>query len=505
MVRNDSKQVSKTLIFSFLAMGINYIILFLLTPYITNHLGTEAYGFVSLAKTISNYGIVITSCLNAFSARFITIAYHKNDIEKANKYYSSVVLANVILFVVVLFLDILFTWKLEIFIRIPSYLVKDVKVLFFINIANYMLLAIGNVFNAYAYIKNRLDKIYIVRIISYVTEAAVLYFLFNKFVGKVYFVGIALIVSTCILGILNYCFATFSIPKLRVRIRNFSISAVKDLVLSGIWNSINNVGNLLNSGLDLWVSNLWLSPMAMGELSIVKTVATIFTTVAQLISSPFQPQLLKAYSDKNIDEVVRVFKKQICISGYIVCVITAGFFAIGTSYFSLWTPSENIELLSGIAIVTVVGFLFEGMATPLFYTYTLTLKNKIPCIVTIISGVLNVLGMYVLLKNTNIGLYGVVGTTTVLGFGTYFIFTPLYASHCLGVKWNTYYSSMARVLISTAIVCVVVKPLDLTKISDNWVGFILAAIVICIIAIPVHIVCTMKICEVKRIIKQLKI
>lgn len=471
-------------------MGINYIILFLLTPYITNYLGTEAYGFVSLAKTISNYGIVITSCLNAFSARFITIAYHEDDIRKANKYYSSVVIANLILFAIVFVFDAVFTWKLQVFIRIPGELVRDVKILFFIDILNYMVLAIGNVFNGYAYIKNTLDRIHIVRIISYLIEAVVLYALFSFFDAKVYYVGIALLVSSIVLAVLNLAISKHSTPELMIRLRHFSIAAVKDLVLSGIWNSINNVGNLLNSGLDLWVSNLMLSATAMGELSIVKTVSTIFTTIAQLISSPFHPQLLKAYSEKNKSAVISIFNCQICLSGYVVCVVTAGFVAIGYSYFALWTPNQNIDLLSGIAIVTVIGFLFEGMATPLFYTYTLTLKNTIPCVVTIISGFLNVLGMYVLLKNTSIGLYGVVGTTTVLGFGTYFIFNPLYAAHCIGAKWNTYYPSMIKNLISTAIVCTISKLLPLMKLAKGWGGFALAAIIICIIAAPIHSICT---------------
>lgn len=55
-----------------------------------------------------------------------------------------------------------------------------------------------------------------------------------------------------------------------INVKYFSFSAVKDLFVSGIWNSINSIGNLLNSGLDLWISNLMLSPTSMGELSIVK-------------------------------------------------------------------------------------------------------------------------------------------------------------------------------------------------------------------------------------------
>ena len=237
---DSRKQISLSLAFSIIAMGINYAIMFILTPYITEHIGTEAYGFVTLAKTISNYGVIITSCLNAFSARFITIAYHEENIKKANKYFSSVIIANTVLLLLVIIFDVLFVWKIQLFVSVPDEMLHDVRILFFLDIANYMLLALGNSFNAYAYIKNRLDIIHIIRIFSYLSEAIVLYFLYSYFSSKIYYVGIALLISTCVLFILSVIFSNKYTPELKVRKRYFSIKAVKDLVLSGIWNSINN-------------------------------------------------------------------------------------------------------------------------------------------------------------------------------------------------------------------------------------------------------------------------
>lgn len=482
----NTKQISYTIIFSIMVMGVNYLISFLLTPYITTALGTEAYGFVTLAKTIANYGIVITSCLNTYSSRFITVAYHENNCEKANRYYSSVVISNVVLLVLITALDFLFIWKIESIIVIPEHLLYDVKILFFVDIFNYMFLALANVFNAYAYIKNKLDRIHIVRLISYLGEGILLLFFFSRFEPKVYYVGYALVGSTAILFVLNYILAKRHIPELSINIKFFSMKAVKDLVLSGIWNAINNIGNLLNSGLDLWVSNLLLSATAMGELSIVKTVSTIFTTIAQLISSPFQPQLLEQYSKKNTNEIVKIFNRQIRLSGYVVCVIVASFISIGKAYFHLWTPNQNNSLLYIIAIITVFGFLFEGIATPLFYTYTLTLKNKIPCIVTVISGVLNVVGMYVLIRYFDLGLFAVVGTTSVLGFFTYFIFTPLYSSYCLTVKWNSFYKSMIKVILSTLFTSIFAMIIPIRNFANTWIGFCICVLIICVLSAFMH-------------------
>lgn len=42
---NATKQISFTLILSIVAMAINYMISFVLTPYITTNMGAEAFGF----------------------------------------------------------------------------------------------------------------------------------------------------------------------------------------------------------------------------------------------------------------------------------------------------------------------------------------------------------------------------------------------------------------------------------------------------------------------------
>ena len=497
-------EIISSFLLSILAMIINYAIQILLTPYITNHLGTDAYGFVSLAKTISNYGIVITSCLNAYASRFITVEYCKDNKSKSNAYYSSVVIANFVLLLLVLVFDVIFTIKIECFLNIPNELLYDVKNLFFLDILNYMVLALGNTFSVYAYVKNKLSRLNVVRIISYSVEALILFILMVKIEPQLFYVGIALIVSSSTLFFLNFGLSKKYIYDLEISCKHFSFKAVRELIGAGIWSSINQMGNLLNSGLDLLVSNLMLSAVAMGELSIVKTVSTILSTLAQLFSSPFQPLLLKSYSKNDKEEVVSTLNKQININGFIVCVVLAGVIGVGKSYFRLWTPNENVELLYGIAIVTAVGFVFEGMATPLFYTYTLTLHNRIPCVVTVISGFLNVVGMYCLLKFTSIGLYGVVGTTSVLGMITFGVFTPIYSSHCLGVKRHVFFPSMFKILICSIVLSLMTCLIRLDNYATTWFRFVMISILICLISAIAYFIIVLSNSDKVKIFKYIK-
>lgn len=57
-------------------MGIS----FLLTPYIIDTVGKEAYGFVGIANNFVSYAKLITLALNALAMRFITIKIHENNI-----------------------------------------------------------------------------------------------------------------------------------------------------------------------------------------------------------------------------------------------------------------------------------------------------------------------------------------------------------------------------------------------------------------------------------------
>ena len=54
-MNKNNLRIATAIIVSGLGVFISYLINFLLTPYITDNIGIEAYGFVSLAKNFVNY------------------------------------------------------------------------------------------------------------------------------------------------------------------------------------------------------------------------------------------------------------------------------------------------------------------------------------------------------------------------------------------------------------------------------------------------------------------
>lgn len=484
--RSTSKQFVVSVIFSFFAVALNYLISLILTPFITENIGTEAYGFVSLAKTFANYASIFTVALNAFSARYISIEYHKGNKKKANVYYNSVFIADIILAIVIFGIAVVIITNLNRFLMMPEDLIGDVKKLFLLDTLNFLILSCGTVFMTATTIKNRLEMGSIARAISYIAEASFLFIAFSLLTPRVYYVGIGLIVSSCVILLINIGLTARLTPDLKIQRGYFSIEAVKSILSAGIWSSVNSLGNTLNTGLDLLVSNMMLSALAAGQLAIVKTLSTIFTTLFQLVATAFQPMQLKYYANDDKKLLISSFKLGIKLNGMISNIAFAGFTVFGAVYYKLWTPSQDIGVLQTVTIVTIIGSIIESAVYPLYYGYNLTVKNKIPCFITILSGLMNVFGMYVLIKFFDAGIFAVVLTTTVLTWLVNFVFNPLYVSYCLKIRLTTFYPTLFRHIVSSVLLLAVFSIIRKIYYPNSWMGLIMVALVCAIIGALLH-------------------
>ena len=77
------RAIMMNMFWALFSLLINTLMNFLITPYVTNNIGVEAYGFVALANTFISYVDVISVSLNAYAGRFISVAYHKGQKEQS--------------------------------------------------------------------------------------------------------------------------------------------------------------------------------------------------------------------------------------------------------------------------------------------------------------------------------------------------------------------------------------------------------------------------------------
>ncbi len=182
----------------------------------------------------------------------------------------------------------------------------------------------------------------------------------------------------------------------------------------------------------------------------------------------------------------------------------AGFFSLGKLFYQLWIPNQDTELLYALTVVTILAYVTEGPVHPLYYIYTLTVKNKIPCIITLLGGVLNVVGMFVLVRYTSMGIYSIVITTTVITTITSLITNPPYMAHCLKMKWYEFYPALLINIVGTVIMTVVFFLVTRAINPNGWIGLIMTAIFLCGIGFLIYFIFVFSNKERKYIINMVK-
>ena len=185
------KRLFINLIASMVSFVVQLLISFLLNPYLVEKLGDASYGFISLADQFVNYATILTVALNSMASRFISVEINRGNTKKANEYYSSIFIADIILSVFIAIVSGVLIFQLQNIINIPTELIIDVKITFALVFINFIITILSTVFTVATFVKNRVDMASIRKVIANILKVIILLALFLRLKPKIYYIAIA--------------------------------------------------------------------------------------------------------------------------------------------------------------------------------------------------------------------------------------------------------------------------------------------------------------------------
>ena len=272
------------------------------------------------------------------------------------------------------------------------------------------------------------------------------------------------------------------LPDFKVNIHNFSFDAIKTLISSGVWNSLNTLSNMLLTGLAGLLTTNFVSPKAGGLLYTAKTVPLNFAQLITTLATIFTPHFVMLYAKGNIKGLLKDAKYTMKILPFLMIVPIAGYLAFGASFFKLWqyaaTP-EDLHTMQILSIFSMGTNLLSIYVYPLTSINTTTNKLKWPVITTFMTGLLSISTVLILLNVTNIGVYVVNFVSTVFSMLRLFFFVPMYSAHNLKLKLTTFYPTILRGLGAFAIVEIlfILVHNQINVYIDSWFTLVVAAII----------------------------
>jgi O-antigen/teichoic acid export membrane protein len=475
--RSNSMNTYINIITSVGVMVVNLFISFWLSPYIIRTIGVEANGFVSLANNFVTYANLIVTALNAMAARFITIAYVQKDYKRANMYYNSVFWGNLIIVAVLLIPSVYLVVKLEDYIDVPTDILLDVKILFSLVFLSFFVRTGAPNYDCGTYITNRMDLSYIPNMFTSLLRCVMLVSMFIIWTPHVWYVScVSFVLGLITLGIAGYYTHKLT-PELRVSIRKpiCAWNALKELIGSGIWSAIASSGNMLLTGLDLLLCNLYIGATEMGILSISKTLPSILIQFSESIRGAFGPELTIAYAQGNKEALLATIKKAMRITTVIVTLPAAGIVIMSDVFYSLWVPSQNAEILQTLTTLSILSYLVNSGIVALFGVFSAVNRVKDNSIAMIVSGICSIFVTLLLILNSDWDLYAVAGVSSVMTILKNMIFTIPAASYYLGVKWYAFYPQVGQSVLACTVIIGIGWVVRQILPVHNWLMFFVAS------------------------------
>lgn len=501
--QNETKQLAINMIFSIISFILNFCMSFFLTPYITSNFGSEAYGFVKLANEFANYATVASVALNSVASRFIMLERVQGNIEKAKKYYSSITLANIVLATILAVPASICVVFIDNIITIPFEILYQVKLVFALTFANFLLTLIFSTHSNCYYLTNRLDKGNIRDVLSNCIRVFIILLLFLALTPQISYVAVATLVATVFCVVYNIKYTKKLTPDLKFNIKDFDKKSFMDVFSSGIWNSITRLSQIFTSGLDLLITNIFIGATPMGYLSVARTVPNMLISFNSTVGNVFSPNLMNLYAHNNMKGLKNASKTAMRFMCLFVCIPIGVLMSIGVEFFQLWVPEQPANLLNILAVLTIVNACITGPLQPLYQIFTITNKVKESSIVMIVYGIVSILITYICLLVTEWGIYAVASVSLVGSVIVALCYHVPFSAKYIGLPWYAFYPEILKSILSMIVVLIIGMGINYFVTISSWFSWFIVAIVTAMFGFLINIMLILNTAERKQLLNMI--
>lgn len=461
-------------------LGVQMVVSFFLSSFLVATLGEEANGFTQLANNFVSYAQLITLAFNSMGSRFISTAYHQGELDRANAYYSTLVVCNVILCLVFLPAAVLVVGNLGSIVELGSASLSDVQLLFAFVFANFGANLFVSLLCSAMFVTNRMYVQNAINLVRNVLNACALLCLYGALEPRVSYVSLVALCLTILSIPVSAVAKARLLPEVRFSPRAFSGAAVRSLTSSGIWNTVNQCGHMLMTGFDLLLANWFVGAGPMGVLSVAKTMPNAIITLASTLNGNLEPELVIAYAKGGNKGIMDCLRFNIRLSNLILSVPIGVFCALSVPFYTLWMPSLDSIELSILSILTIMAYIPWAGPQVLYNVFTATNHLRVNSTAFMAGSVLNVAVVLALLTFTDLGIYAIAGTSSAITIVRNLVVTAPYTARLIGLRWHNYYREVGLSLLSCAVSAAIASAISVCISPSFWLGLVACILLSCL-------------------------
>lgn len=385
---------------------LNTLIGLWITPFLINRLGVEVYGMIPLANQITGYLSLMTIALTGAVGRFLSIEIIKQNYDNANQVFNTTFFLSVAISLVLLPFIAILIFLLPKLINIPKGHDIEIQLLFAAIFLTFIISFLQTGFLVSSWALNRFDLRNSAFAGGKIVQVIILILYFKYFQPNIWYFSVSLLISTIFSFILNIIIWRKLTPGFILSIDFFEPKLFIELLTMGKWFILEQVGTIFLLSMDLLLVNKLISPTAGGHygslLIIPFTIRNFFVTVLGVIS----PIQMNYFTQNNLIQLQKISAYSVRMISIALAFIVGVICVYSKNILTIWLGPE-FEFLWPILVLLVFPLFLTLPFQTLFQLQIAFNKVKVPAIITLTFGILNVVLIYLSTVKLNLDLFGI--------------------------------------------------------------------------------------------------
>lgn len=439
---------------SYITMMIQFVVVFLVTPYLLNRLGKTEYGLYQLVSSTVSYLSLLGFGFSASYLRFFSRFDSKKDNEGIAVLNGMFMTAFLMMSSLCILLGIIFSYNIPFIFgnSITASQYSTTRLMIILLSCNMALAFPKSIFvcNVTAHEKFVFQKslLLFIEIVSPFLQILFV-FIFPSAIS----VSVAIIISSIIDVVMNVIYNMICL-KMKFDFRHFDWQLMRELLGFTFFIFLNQILDLLSStSIDNYLVGRIKGTDDVTVYSMGGKISQMFYSIAAPISTIFIPTIYKIVEQtRDYEKLSRVFTKVGKIQFSILYFILIGFILWGKQFMLLWI-GEGYNDSYYIAII-LMGSLIVALSQNIGIEIQRAVnKHKARSIVYLIIDIANVIISIPLIRY--LGAVGAsVGTAIAMILGT-IIFMNIYYQITIGIDVRDYWLNLIKIVVYT-IPCILV-------------------------------------------------
>lgn len=371
----NNKRIAKNTLMLYFRMMISMVVSLYTTRVILASLGMEDFGVYNAVGGFVATLALFSSALAVSISRYITYALGKGNLDEQKKIFStSIFIQIVVVLVVLIAAETGGVWFLNAKMVIPDNRIFAANCIYQFSVASFIVTVLGIPYVAAITAHEKMSVYAIVALIDTFIKLIVAFTIGISPIDNLVWYGLLLMISSFIVQSLYIIYSIKSFDECGYTIKP-DHSKLKEMLGFSWWTVLGGIAPIVRDQGGTILLNLLFGPVINAARGIANQVCVVINSFVINFQSAINPQIIKSYASKNIDNLRQLIFRS---SRYSCCILLLLAIPISVNLpyiLELWLgkyPSHTVMFIFLVLIFNI----FEAMSNPLITTAVAVGKMK---------------------------------------------------------------------------------------------------------------------------------